>query len=93
MTLASGMAVMTAIVLSSIFSARITVGMRDLVAAARVAKYCGAFSLKTDSKFQIAASASNGEPSWNFTFSRSVTMKRVLSVSSCFQDVARPGTS
>jgi hypothetical protein len=54
---------------------------------------CGASSFSTLSRFQITASASKAEPSWNLTPGRSVKRQRVLSDSSTVQEVAKPGTS
>ena len=56
-------------------------------------RYCGDLSFSSLSRFHTTASALKSLPSWNFTPSRRVNTQRVLSPSSTFQQVARPGTS
>ena len=67
--------------------------MRERPCAACLESYCGDLSFRILSKFQTTASALKSLPSWNFTSRRSVTTQRVVSPSSTFQLVARPGTS
>ncbi len=51
----------------------------------------GDLSFRTLSRFQITASASKSEPSWNLTPSRSLKTQRLGSPSTGAHEVARPG--
>ena len=65
--------------------------MRDAVTPTWLASNCGASCFSTLSTFQTTASALNGEPSWKVTPGRSLKIHLVLSASSTFHSVARPG--
>src|SRR5688572_3654455 len=67
--------------------------MRPATCVCCLGSYCGALLLKSLSKFQIAASAFQSEPSWNLTPLLSLNTHLVLSLSSTFHSLARPGVS
>ncbi|MHC2641172.1 hypothetical protein ACVMHZ_003929 [Bradyrhizobium liaoningense] len=87
----SGSLVVSSTVMSSIFFAEASVGMREAVTPTWLASNCGASCFSTFSTFHTTASALNGEPSWNVTPGRSLNTHLVLSASSTFHSVARPG--
>ena len=87
----SGSLVVSSTVMSSIFFADASVGMRDAVTPTWLASNCGASCFSTFSTFHTTASALNGEPSWKVTPGRSLKIHLVLSASSTFHSVARPG--
>ena len=87
----SGAAVVSSTVMSSILRALRSVGMREAVTPTWLGSKCGASCFSTFSTFHTTASALNAEPSWNFTPGRSLKIHLVLSASSTFHSVARPG--
>ncbi len=87
----SGSLVVSSTVMSSIFFAEASVGMREAVTPTWLASNCGASCFSTFSTFHTTASALNGEPSWKVTPGRSLKIHLVLSASSTFHSVARPG--
>ena len=87
----SGSLVVSSTVMSSILLADASVGMREAVTPTWLASNCGASCFSTFSTFHTTASALNGEPSWKVTPGRSLKVHLVLSASSTFHSVARPG--
>src|SRR3981081_4786385 len=87
----SGSLVINSTVMSSIFLATASVGIRDAVTPTWLGSNCGASCLSTFSTFQTTASALNGEPSWNVTPGRSLKVHFFLSASSTAHSVERPG--
>ncbi|MGY3404500.1 hypothetical protein ACVWZV_000613 [Bradyrhizobium sp. GM5.1] len=87
----SGSLVVSSTVMSSTFFADASVGMREAVTPTWLASNCGASCFSTFSTFHTTASALNGEPSWKVTPGRSLKVHLVLSASSTFHSVARPG--
>ena len=85
--------VVTSTVIASSFRQAATLGRRGRTCAAWRLSKCGACGFSTFSKFQTTASASNAEPSWNVTPSRSFRVHFLRSAGSASQLVARPGTS
>ena len=88
---ASGAAVVSSTVMSSILRALRRFGMREAVTPTWLGSKCGASCLSTFSTFQTTASASNAEPSWNFTPGRSLKIHLVLSSGATLHSVATPG--
>src|ERR1700745_3379930 len=89
----SGSLVVISTVMSSIFLAETSVGMREAVRPTWLASNCTASLFSTLSTFHTTASALNGEPSWNLTPGRSLNVHLVLSASLTFHSVASPGIS
>src|SRR6476660_9517553 len=87
----SGSLVVSSTVMSSIFFAEASVGMREAVTPTWLGSNCGASLFRTFSTFHTTASALNGEPSWKVTPDRSLKVHLVLSASSTFHSVASPG--
>src|SRR3984893_1829918 len=87
----SGSLVVNSTVMSSIFLADVSVGIRDAVTPTWLGSNCGASCFSPLSTFQTTASALNGEPSWKVTPGRSLKVHFVLSLSSTFHSVESPG--